>query len=94
MHEPIMVSDPSYLLGVFLSGVLCAVVVCMALIPVGSHLMHVRLRTRRFDFEFVTGYGLSPSARVRFGERIRERREEALDYAECSTCLQGGDDDG
>lgn len=64
-------------------------VTMLVLLPCGSHLGHFRLRTQHFDLELVVGYGLSPGARVRFGERIRERREQALSSS-CEGCEEEG----
>ncbi len=71
-------AETTAMIGSFLAGMVVALGLGGLLIPLGSHIMHVRLRTRRYDFELVTGYGMSHGARVRFGERIRERRAEAL----------------
>lgn len=74
--------DPASAVGVFLCGMMVGVVALALLCPIGSSIVHFRLRTRRLDLEIVTGYGMSPGARCRFGDRIRARREDALEIDE------------
>ena len=71
--------DPGSAVGIFLCGMMLGIVALALLCPIGSHIMHLRIRTRRFDLEIVTGYGMSPGARCRFGDRICARREDALE---------------
>lgn len=80
--------DPGNAIGMFLCGMVVGIALLGGLGPIGSNIIHLRIRTRRFDLEIVTGYGMSPGARCRFGDRIRARREAALPMEESDGTLR------